>query len=247
MNHNSILKELYLLKKKILHIMYPSRCPFCMKIIHADRAGACNPCIRKLPYIEGANCMKCGKQIMNEESEYCMDCLKKKHYFTQGISLWSYHDIVKQSVYWFKYKNKREFADYYALEICKRYAQLIRRWDADCLIPVPMYKRKMRKRGYNQTEVLADAISRQLEMPVNKNVIVRTRNTLPQKELNDKERQKNLKNAFKIKQNSVKLKKVILIDDIYTTGSTVDAAAECLIAAGAETVFVITLCIGQGY
>lgn len=191
--------------------------------------------------------MKCGKQLMDEETEYCMDCVKKKHYFTQGIALWSYHDIIKQSVYRFKYKNKREFADFYAKEIAKRYEDIIRIWNADCLIPVPMYKRKMRKRGYNQAEVLTDAIAGCLNIPVHKNILVRTRNTLPQKALNDKERQKNLKNAFKIQENSVKLKKIILVDDIYTTGSTVDAIAECFLAAGTEAVFVITLSIGQGY
>lgn len=91
---------------------------------------------------------------------------------------------------------------------------------------------------------MAQALGRELNLPVNKNCLVREKNTLPQKELNEQERRNNLKNAFKISENVIKYKKVLLVDDIYTTGSTVDACAVVLKQAGAEKVYFISLCIG---
>lgn len=231
----------------VLAVLYPSKCPFCGKLTGKKAVTACGGCRKKLPFITGPRCFQCGKPVDTEEKEYCMDCARKKHGFTQGISLWSYDKSVKQAVYRFKYKNQRAYAGYFARELVRQYGTQIRWWNAQAIIPVPIHRKRYGQRGYNQAELLARAISQYMQVPVQNNLIVRIKNTKPQKELNEKERQKNLKSAFKINENGVKLKKVIIVDDIYTTGSTVDVMTELLLSIGVTDVYVITLCIGKGY
>ena len=104
----------------------------------------------------------------------------------------------------------------------------------------------MRSRGYNQAQLVAAELSKLTGIPIYDNVVRRVRKTLPQKELTAQERQNNLKKAFNISADVVKLNKTILVDDIYTTGSTLDAVALELKRHGVETVYFITLCIGEG-
>lgn len=113
-------------------------------------------------------------------------------------------------------------------------------------MPVPIHRNKRIKRGYNQAEVMAQAISRQTGIPVVP-LVERTVDTLPQKELTPEKRAKNLKNAFKVRKNGVKFKRILIIDDIYTTGATVDAMAGILLDRGIDEVYCLYGCIGQGY
>ena len=112
---------------------------------------------------------------------------------------------------------------------------------------IPLHKSRRRKRGFNQAELIAKGLGRELGIPVSSNSLLRTRKTSPQKELNDQERKNNLKNAFQVVDPDVKFKKVLLIDDIYTTGSTIDAAAAVLLEGGAEKVYFLSISIGRGY
>ena len=114
------------------------------------------------------------------------------------------------------------------------------------VIPIPLHRRRQKIRGYNQTRILAEAISRITNIPMKDNVLARIKYTDPQKQLNDKERRRNIKGAF-IVRKEVWGKKIVLIDDIYTTGSTLDEAAKVLYKAGAEKVYFLTISIGQGY
>ena len=112
-------------------------------------------------------------------------------------------------------------------------------------MPVPMYAVKQRKRGYNQAEVLARAIGRRLEIPVEAKVISRIRNTVPMKQLSEAERRNNLKRAFNIARNDVKLLTIIVVDDIYTTGSTIDEISREFRRAGVKRIYFLSLAIGQ--
>ena len=120
-------------------------------------------------------------------------------------------------------------------------------WQPDALIPVPLHKSRMRKRGFNQAALVAERMGERLGIPVEEKLLIRVKKTSPQKELNDSARRENLKNAFQLCGNDVKLKRVVLIDDIYTTGSTLDAAAAALLAAGVEKVYFLSICIGRGF
>ena len=114
------------------------------------------------------------------------------------------------------------------------------RWKPDVIVPVPLTGRKQRMRGFNQSAYLADRVGEQLQIPL----VKKTRNTKSQKKLNAAQRKQNLADAFRAEEN-IRGLTVLVIDDVYTTGSTVDAMAQCLKGAGAEQVYFITLCAGQ--
>jgi len=120
------------------------------------------------------------------------------------------------------------------------------------LVPVPIHKSKYRERGYNQAEVLAKGIGRELNIPVLSDLLIRNKKTLPQKQLSDKERLNNLREAFEYNSTyAEKLRRqpdrLMLVDDIYTTGSTIEACTNVLKQNGVSYVYFITLCIGKGF
>lgn len=174
-----------------------------------------------------------------------MDCGRKKHAFLQGKALWVYEEGIRESIYRFKYRDRREYAGVYASELAVRYGGWIKRQGIQAIVPVPLHKKRKRKRGYNQAELLAKELGRLLEIPVDTGLLVRVRDTKPQKTLNDIERKNNLKEAFKTTQNIVQLNYILVVDDIYTTGSTLDAAAKALTDAGAKGVYTCCISIGS--
>lgn len=235
----------------ITEIFYPDRCPVCEKIIPhmpgESKMIICEKCNGKLHYIKSPRCLKCGKQIYSENEEFCSDCKRVEHFFEQGIGAFGYDDNIKESMYRFKYSNQREYATFYADAIIRRYEHMIRRWGVEVIIPVPMYKYKELLRGYNQAELIANELGKNLNIQVNSNILKRIRKTKPMKELNDEERIKNLQNAFKISQNIVEYKKILLVDDIYTTGATIDECSRLLLDAGASKIYFACACIGNGF
>ena len=143
-----------------------------------------------------------------------------------------------------KFQNQRVYARIFGRLMAKEAEEKIQRWGAEAVIPVPMYRKKQRLRGYNQAELLAREIADQRNLPLICDLVLRVKNTKPQKELEGKDREENLKKAFIITKNDVKLRKILIVDDIYTTGSTVDAIAEVLKKSGVEEIYFLSLCIG---
>lgn len=154
---------------------------------------------------------------------------------------------MKKSVCRFKDGGRREYAQFYAKEAVRLYGKWIRKKGIEVIIPIPVHRRKKKKRGYNQAEVFAGQLGKMCGIPVDAETLVRVVDTLPQKMLNDKQRKNNLKKALKIEADSVQWRKVLVVDDIYTTGSTVDAAAEALKMSGVEEIYVLSITIGNGY
>lgn len=197
--------------------------------------------------------MKCGKPIQNEEQEYCYDCSRFEYAFEQGYSLWLHHQPVSGAIYQYKFHNKRCFAEVFAKEMVKKYGWAMKKWKVEAIIPVPLHKSKRRKRGYNQAEILAEKIAEEWQLKglgndiiVLKNVLCRVKKTKPQKTLDDFERQRNLQGAFVVSKGWKPLKNVLVIDDIYTTGATIQKIAKVLKNAGVENVYFLTISIGQG-
>lgn len=233
--------------EKLISWVYPRRCPICHGIVTEKGRKACKSCVEKVEYIVEPRCKKCGKSLTNEVKEYCYDCELKTHEFIQGRGAFAYQEEMKQSIYRFKYGNKREYADFYVEEILKNHENWIRSCEPQVLIPVPLYGPKKRQRGFNQAEIVAKKLGRYLDIPVVTKLVVRCKKTVPQKELSTKDRKNNMKKAFKICQSKVKLRKVMLVDDIYTTGSTIDEVAKTLKQSGVEEIYYIVICVGRGY
>ncbi|HKM05087.1 MAG TPA: double zinc ribbon domain-containing protein [Lachnospiraceae bacterium] len=229
----------------MLDLFFPRRCILCDSVVYPKGNLICTECLRNLKYIKEPFCCKCGKQLTEKGKEYCFDCATKPHKYTKGRALFEY-DCIHGSIYKFKYQGREEYSKFYGKEVVKHLGKEILSWNAQALIPVPLHKSRMKKRGFNQTLLIATEISKYLGIPVNDSLIARCKNTIPQKELDDRERQNNLKRAFKIVRNDVKLSTIIIIDDIYTTGSTINAMTEQLKAIGIENIYFITLSVGKG-
>lgn len=190
--------------------------------------------------------MKCGKPVSSEEQEYCYDCSRYNYAYDQGRSLWLHRNEVAAAIYQMKFHNKRCYAAVFAQEMAVQYGEWIRRNSVEEIIPVPLHKSRKRARGFNQAELLAEELGRIMGIPVNKKAVFRIRNTKPQKSLDDRQRQKNLKDAFGVSREWSVKEKVLLIDDIYTTGNTIHRISAVLKTAGVQKVYFLTISIGQG-
>lgn len=233
----------------ITDIIYPRACPICGKaapVVDGERLQVCVPCQEKLRYIGESYCLQCGKELRRADEQYCYDCGKIKHHYEQGAAAFVYTEGIKQSIYRYKYKGRREYARWYGRVLADRCGARIRMWNPDVIVPVPLHREKLKKRGYNQAELVANELGKRLGIPVDGDYLVRRHNTAPMKELTSNERLKNLKNAFIITNNDVKYNKILIVDDIYTTGATVDACADVLKEYGAKEVYCVSLCVGRG-
>lgn len=229
---------------RLLGVLYPRTCCFCGKISIKE---LCDECRKKVIYIDEPRCKKCGKPVRYEEQEFCYDCQKRRFYYEEGRSIWLHKEPVSWSVYQFKYHNRRIYGEFYAREMYRLFGALVRKWGIEVIIPVPLHWKRRRVRGYNQAEVLARHLGMLLEIPVDTKAIVRKSYTKPQKQLGDKERKKNLQNAFALAKEWPTPRKILLIDDIYTTGSTVDEIARLFKEQGNHKVWFFTISIGQGF
>ncbi len=238
--------------RTILDMIYPARCPLCGDIVIPKGRLVCKACEEKPSLVTEPRCKKCSKPIELNEKEYCSDCERRSFHYNNGFSVWVYDDVMKQSIANFKYHNKKEYAAYYTSEILRHYGDRIQRLLPDAIVPVPVHISKYIERGYNQADILARGLGKKLQIPVLSDLLLRTKKTLPQKKLNDKERLRNLMEAFQLNDKLVatypyKLSRILLVDDIYTTGSTMEACTNVLKSNGIEEVYFIVLCIGKGY
>ena len=230
--------------EKILDLLYPGRCPVCDRILAYRETLVCPDCIGKLTYIKEPKCMKCGKQMMDDEAEYCAGCRDKRQYFRKGFSVFLYNDAMRKSIYRFKYANRREYSRFYAEAVCRHLGKEIREFCADAIIPVPLHPKRFRKRGYNQAGLIAGEIGRRMGIPVREEILIRERNTKALKLMTLTERENNLKKAFKMVKNDVKLNTVIIVDDILTTGSTINEVSRVLRENGIKNVYFVALASG---
>ena len=236
-------------KTLLYQLLFPRRCPVCDRIVRPFGEKICLECLPKLKVVTPPWCLKCGKKLSGdnaEETELCADCRREKHRYRRARTLYEYTGAAP-SIYRLKYGERREYADFFGEEMARYLGDFIRSVSPDVLVPVPMYPGKERRRGYNQATLLARALGEALQLPVDETLVRRVRNTAPMKRLNPRERQNNLKKAFNICGNDVKLyDRIILVDDIYTTGSTLDEIAGVLRDCGVSEVYCVTLACGAG-
>lgn len=230
---------------KILDLLFPARCVVCDDIVGERGEGVCRKCREKILYIKEPGCLKCGRQLKRKEQEYCEDCRKIPHIYRQGTALYDYGSMA-DSIFRFKYGGRMEYARFYGRELYEKRKQWLASRRPDALIPVPIHSSRKRMRGYNQAELIARELSGYCKIPVETSCVRRVKKTRPLKNLSHSERQNNLKRAFKITANDVKLNTVVIIDDIYTTGATIDAMAQALKESGVREVYFMALTAGRG-
>jgi ComF family protein len=202
--------------------------------------------VDKTAFLAEPVCKVCGKQLYVQTQELCEDCRKQKHSFKQGKALLEYEGDTRQSLWRFKYKGRAEYGECFGRLIAEYYRKWLAGLGIEAVIPIPLHPSRRRRRGYNQAELLARPIAHELHVPLRTDLLVRAKRTRPQKELDDKNRKNNLKNAFKYTQKELQLDKVLLVDDIYTTGSTLDEASLTLQHAGIREVYAVYAAVGRG-
>ena len=207
--------------------------------LYQDKRWICEGCTELLTPIASPVCINCGAPIEEDEAQ-CASCRKRKRVFS-NTAIFVYDDVIRDVIHRFKYNN------------CPRYAQGLAKIAIDslgagyfegveALVPVPMYIKKRRKRGYNQAEELASAFSALTNVPTIYGYLKRIRDTRPQAGLTPAERANNLRGAFALGKK-VELKSFLLIDDIYTTGETLDVCVDLLKQGGAEQIRCLTLAV----
>lgn len=233
--------------KKLLDWLYPRRCAFCDEVLGSMEKYLCHSCRRRMPKPIGEpNCKKCGKPLLREEQEYCYDCNRQEPSFTRAKGLFLYEDPLKESLMGLKFRERKEYGIFLGRLMGLYGADFIRQVHPQVIFPVPIHRKKKSVRGYNQAEILAREISRGFSIPLRTDLVLRKKSTKAQKELSRKERKKNMERAFVVKKEAGMYRDILLVDDIYTTGSTANAIAGKLKAVGVKNVYVLTLCIGKG-
>lgn len=230
--------------EKITNIFFPSVCPICGKIPVKGQK-ICEECRKNIVIISEPKCVKCGKPLVDEHKLYCSGCGRRQHFFDKGVAVFEYSGFFRESMYRFKYDNSREYADFYAGVTARIYGKQFQEWEIDAVVPVPIHKERELKRGYNQARVFAEALVKHTGLHMESRLLIRKKKTVPQKELTEEMRYRNLKDAFAVNKEKMRgIENILLVDDIYTTGSTVDACSSILKKAGAKRVYV--LCISAG-
>ena len=240
----SILKSF---KDTILDFIYPKNisCIICDNPIKLTNTySICKDCFNKLHFLKDA-CLKCGKPIIHHNLEYenikdCPSCTHRSFYFDRAISCIEYDKTSKKMILDFKYKNKTYFCRYVAQIMSEKME--LENLSADYLLFVPLHKKRLRKRGFNQAQKIAEDLSDITGIPT-LNCIVRCKNTKRLYNLNKKEREQEVKNSFiiKDKDNLLKDRNVILIDDIFTTASTTNEISKLLRLIPVNKITVLTL------
>ena len=231
---------------KLIDLLYPRRCPVCHDIVSVRGERICPECRGRFQPVEEPVCLKCGRGLTSEEEEYCRSCRQKPGDFHASTAAFYYDETARNSVMKFKYEGRREYADYYVEALLRHRKEQLLRWKPQLILPVPIHSSRRRERGFNQAEELARRLGKELGLPVRTDILKRSRRTADQKELSAADRRKNLQNAFSVSVPLTGLRRVLLVDDVYTTGSTLNACARALRAAGAERVYGCVIFIGAG-
>ena len=206
----------------------------------------CPECFRRLPFVPGKRCRKCGKPV-EETKSLCGDCEKIKHSFDEGVGIFLYDGLMRDMVSWFKYKGRQEYGRVMGRIMADAARPYLESWIPDVIVPVPAHRDRLRKRGYNQAAILAESVSGRTGIPAVPELLRRTVKTEAMKNLSREERRMNAARAFAVPAARGVPRRVLIVDDIYTTGATIDGCAEVLRAKGAEKVFFLSMCIGGGY
>jgi ComF family protein len=229
----------------MLELFLPRQCASCQKTwLHSHQGFWCQACSEELPWIESPICPRCGRPFPKSPSSpdhLCGDCLQSAFLFDSARSATQHSGVVRKRIHQLKFGSQLHWAP----PLAELLGELFRRNKSptvDLIFPVPLHVKRLRQRGFNQAGLLAKAFGHQVGLPVLFHVLTRKSWTEPQTRLNREERLRNVKDAFHvIDTGKVRKRHVLIIDDVYTTGTTLNECAKTLKAAGASEVHALTV------
>lgn len=229
----------------VLSVFLPPRCIKCGRVLPGGDDGLCPDCFNEVSFISRPYCEKCGHPLDEEPANrklYCASCLQNhRSPFRLSRSAFRYDDGSKNLILSFKFMDKTENAKVLGRWLFNAGKDI---WNqgADVLIPIPLHYTRLLRRRYNQSALLCHELSRLCGLPVEYTAVERHRKTRPQVEFSGHARNKNVKNAFRIRHpERIRGKHVVLVDDVMTTGSTLKECALVLHKAGAASVDTLTV------
>jgi competence protein ComFC len=213
--------------------IYPPSCYGC------NQAGdlLCSDCSQSIQYLQNGLCSRCGYPRMNRR--ICAGCSNHSPYYTQIRSVAAYTGCIKEGVHQLKYQNNLGLGIHFANYIYQLIKQ--QNWQIDLVIPVPLSPNRRKERGYNQTTMIAFPLSLQLGCKMDDKLIKRVKETQTQIELDAHQRQINLQNAFQARSTRGTGKNILVVDDVITTGATINDCARALKSAGAKEVYAVSI------
>jgi ComF family protein len=240
-----ILRKGWELYQDLLDFFFPPLCLICEERLLPDEEYYCGTCYKDFEYVPRPLCAVCGAPLGNRviEKEYCPDCPPKPIHFDTARAPLLYDGPVVPGIIAMKFNRRLEMAEYFGRILFYYLKTEMKDENFDCIIPVPLHPRRYLERGYNQSEEMGMFLSRKTGIPLFPELLRRIRNTPPQTSVEHSGRRKNVTGAFNVVYpDPVKGHRVLLLDDVYTTGSTLNAAAGALKDAGAAKVTALTLC-----
>jgi len=244
------------LLKPFIDLIYPPRCAICQEFLWKDRAQKnqeellfCQPCFDGFSEITSPLCTVCGRPFASkvEEDHPCEDCLRKTLFYDMVRAPYLYEGGIMEAIHQFKYAGRTHLAD----SLGPLLAFFVNEWmdtTLECLtIPVPLYPKRLREREFNQSLLLARHVASLLGTELDFLSLRRIRYTQPQTGLRSEERRRNVRKAFEItNREAVKGRNVLLVDDVTTTGNTLNECARVLKRAGSKGVFGLVLARTSG-
>lgn len=221
---------------KIINLLYPSECPSCKN--EPDTfllAPFCSECWSGIEKYTGPSCRICATPITSEDATVCAECMKKPPLFSKAMSFGLYENTLASAIHFFKFQRIRR--------LYRPLGDLLLRSDMsgiDALVPVPLSARGLRERGFNQSLLLAKSLSDNNKVPLIMDGLLKKTDTPAQIGLSKTERGLNLKGSFTTERNFSGMR-LLLVDDVMTTGSTANECSKVLLRAGAKEVQVLTL------
>jgi len=225
---------------KLLNILFPESCPVC-KEPSRDHiiAPICTQCWDRISPYSGPICQICGKPLVSEASITCADCIVNKPMFKTARSFGLYEGVLREAINLLKYQGIKRLSKPLSKMM---FALLGDNYSVDAVVPVPLYKKRLRQRGFNQSALFAKHLANYIGVPLFLNCLIKVKDTMPQVELNAEERRKNIKNSFAvISREFIQGRNILLVDDVFTTGATVRECSKLLKKAGAQDIYVLTL------
>lgn len=226
-------------------IFFPSFCPLCSSLLElTDEKVICHDCLESLKPQKSSYCYCCGRFFYDFSNLHlCGSCLEKRPPFSIHRSAAPYRGKLKDIILLFKYKGFRILGRdlaYFIYQAFKDDEAIW--WGLDSIIPVPIHPRRKKIRGFNQVQIIAKELSRLSGIEIVEKCLIKTKNVPPQTSLDAKERRRNVRGAFEIKRSeSIKGKIILLVDDVFTTGSTIYECSFVLKNAGAKEVRALSL------
>jgi len=218
----------------VLDLLYPPRCVNCA----STEDWFCNNCLNQMALITPPVCQRCGTPLSNSQ---CKECAHNPLYAIDGIRSASYFEDnpIRSAIHFLKYRDHKAVASILGQILADTYGNY--QFQADVIVPVPLHSARYKERGYNQCELLVKRLAVNLDLPLDTTTLQRTRMTKSQMTLGISERHQNVKEAFACRDDQLAGRRVLLVDDVCTTGSTLDACAAALKGSGATSVWGLTL------